>query len=239
MTARYGIVYGGWLGILLVSQLAFSVEGPWGQWRGPNRDGSSAETGLLAAWPAEGPPRIWLFKDCGLGYSGPAIVGDRLYILGSRQGKEQLICLETGRGKELWSTTLGPNYENSWGDGPRSTPTVEGQFVYTLAARGNLTCCRIRDGSIVWQKSLQDFGGQIPEWGYSESPLIYEDLIICTPGGEQGAIVALDKSSGELLWQTSDLADIAHYSSIIVTNQADRAIGVQLLVSQLVGFNLV
>ncbi|MBD15308.1 MAG: polyvinylalcohol dehydrogenase, partial [Planctomycetaceae bacterium] len=107
-------------------------------------------------------------------------------------------------------------YENNWGDGPRSTPIVEGEFVYALAAEGNLSCLRIQDGSIVWKKSMQEYGGKIPVWGYSESPFIYQEKIICTPGGKDGAIVALDKSTGEFLWQIPELTDTAHYSSIIV-----------------------
>lgn len=137
-----------------------------------------------------------------------------------------------------WHAPLGPVYENDWGDGPRSTPIVEGEFIYALAARGNLCCLRIEDGSLVWQKSMQDFGGKTPSWGYSESPLIHDEKILCTPGGKEGAVVALDKATGDLLWQTSQLTDTAHYSSIVAFQQGGRAIGVQLLVSQLVGFDL-
>ena len=216
-----------------------AADGPWPQWLGPHRDGISTETGLLQTWAPEGPPRQWLYENCGLGYSGPAIVGDRLFILGTREDQEQLLCLDTTqRGKELWHTPLGPVYENNWGDGPRSTPIVEGEFVYALVAEGNLSCLRIQDGSIVWKKSMQEYGGKIPAWGYSESPFIYQEKIICTPGGKDGAIVALDKSTGEFLWQIPELTDTAHYSSIIVAEQNGRAIGVQLLASQLVGFNL-
>ncbi|HCK40368.1 MAG TPA: polyvinylalcohol dehydrogenase, partial [Planctomycetaceae bacterium] len=112
-----------------------AADGPWPQWLGPHRDGISTETGLLQTWAPEGPPRQWLYENCGLGYSGPAIVGDRLFILGTREDQEQLLCLDTTqRGKELWHTPLGPVYENNWGDGPRSTPIVECEFVYALAA---------------------------------------------------------------------------------------------------------
>ena len=213
-------------------------QGSWPQWRGPNRDGLSTETQLLQSWPSGGPPRQWLFRNCGLGYSGPAIIGNRLYILGARDGKEELICIDTDEGKEIWHTPLGPLYENNWGDGPRSTPVIEGESIYALAAQGNLCCLRVQDGSIVWQQGMQKFGGKIPTWGYSESPLIVEDKILCTPGSDQGAIIALDKSTGALLWQTKELTDTAHYSSIVAAEHAGQAIGVQLLVSQLVGFHL-
>ena len=238
MTAVSKHILAGLLGAVFLSLPARSADGPWPQWRGPHRDDNSTETGLLEAWPETGPPRLWLFKDCGIGYSGPAIVANRLFILGARDGQELLISLDVSQGKELWAVPLGPIYENKWGDGPRSTPTVEGEFVYAMAARGNLTCLRVDGGSIVWQTAMQDLGGQLPGWGYSESPLIHEEKILCTPGGAQGAIAALDKTTGKLLWQTSELTDVAHYASIVVTDQADSAIGVQLLVSQLVAFRV-
>jgi len=181
---------------------------------------------------------VWLFKDCGLGYSGPAIVGDRLYILGARNEEEQLICLQASNGKELWSASIGPILENGWGNGPRSTPTVDGELVFALGGQGNLICCNTKDGSQVWSKAMQDLGGSRPVWGYSESPAIYGEKILCTPGGEKGAIVALDKISGDLIWQTNELDDIAHYSSIVTTEHLGKPIGIQLLVSRLVGIDL-
>ena len=213
-------------------------EGPWPQWRGPDRDDITSESGLLQDWPEGGPKRLWSFEDCGIGYSGPAIVGDRLYILGSRDGEEALLCLDTNNGKELWAAPIGPELENGWGNGPRGTPTVDSDHVYAVGAEGNLVCVQIEDGSPVWSKAMQDLGGKIPSWGYSESPLIHEGKVLYTPGGEQGAIVALDKHTGSLIWQTEELTDSAHYSSIVVKEHADKLMGVQLLVSQLVGFDL-
>ena len=217
---------------------AQAEEANWPQWQGKNRDAVSTETGLLQDWPEGGPKQVWRFEDCGLGYSGPAIVGDQLFILGARNGEEQLICLQASTGKELWSTSIGSELKNDWGDGPRSTPTVDGSLVYALGGQGNLICCNVEDGQIVWSKSLLDFGGKVPNWGYSESPTIHGQKLLCTPGSSEGAIAALDKISGDLLWQTSELTDTAHYSSIVTTNHLGLEIGVQLLVSQLVGFDL-
>jgi len=213
-------------------------QGPWPQWRGPSRDDMTSETGLLQAWPTGGPERLWSFEECGIGYSGPAIVGDRLYILGARDGEELLLCVDVKTGKQLWATPIGPEYENSWGNGPRGTPTVDGEFIYTIGGKGFLVCIRAEDGDLVWSKAMQDFGGKVPVWGYSESPLIHGEKLLYTPGGEQGAIVALDKATGDLLWQTPELTDRAHYSSIVVKQHAGKTMGVQLLVSQLVGFDL-
>lgn len=220
----------------LCSPLA--VWADWPQWRGPNRDDVSYEPGLQAAWTADGPRRVWMFEECGVGYSGPAIVGDRLYTLGGRGGEEQLICLDNSNGEEVWSTPLGPIYENDWGDGPRSTPTVDGERIYALAAGGNLVCLHKSDGSVVWTKALQDLGGEIPNWGYAESPLVLEDRVLCTPGEEQGAIAALDKNTGELLWQCKEVTDRAHYSSMVLMEHAGKTSAVQLLEKELVGVHV-
>lgn len=226
------------IGVLTCTTRIGLGDGPWPQWRGPNRDDISAETGLLQAWPEEGPQKIWSSQDCGLGYSGPAVVGNRLFILGARDGEEMLLCLDATTGDELWAAPLGEFYDNSWGGGPRATPTVEGEFVYAVGGQGNLACFRVDDGNRVWSKSMQDLGGKVPVWGYSESPLIHRDKVLYTPGGARGAIVALDKATGELIWQIEELTDDAHYSSIVVQRRYGKTMGVQLLVGQLVGFDV-
>jgi len=210
----------------------------WPQWRGANRDDISHETGLLQDWAEGGPEKIWMFDDCGLGYSGPAIVGDRIYILGARGEEVQLICLRASDGKELWAVSIGTALENGWGNGPRSTPTVDGDYVYSLSGQGNLVCNSAKDGTQLWSKSMEEFGGSLPKWGFSESPTIHGNHVLCTPGGEQGSIVALDKISGDLIWQTADLEDTAHYSSIVITEHLGKQVGIQLLELQLVGFDL-
>ena len=223
--------------ILFGSALSEPARAEWPQWRGPNRDGISKETGLLQEWPEGGPPRVWLFKDCGGGYSGPAIVGDRLYTLGAREDEEQLLTIDVKNGKELWHAPIGKMLENNWGNGPRGTPTVDGEFIYALGAQGNLICARAGNGQVVWNRAMEDFGGKVPTWGYSESPIVYDDKVLCTPGGDDGAIVALDKKTGKELWQMKDVTTGAHYSSIV---RADRQTGpecVQLLADQVLGFN--
>jgi outer membrane protein assembly factor BamB len=224
------------LTLTLAAPLATAAD--WPQWRGPQRDGRSEESGLLESWPEGGPPRLWMFTDCGVGYSGPAVVGGRLYTMGGRDGFEQLICLDANTGNELWAAQLGPQFENNWGDGPRSTPTVDGNMIYAFAADGNLVCVRAGDGEIVWTTAMQDLGGKVPFWGYSESPLVYQAMVLCTPGGEQGTIAALDRQSGRVLWQSKDITDDAHYSSIVLMKLAGKMTGVQLLEKQLLGFDL-
>ena len=231
---------------LLQTALLFSLlftparagDTPWPQWRGPERNDQSSETNLLQSWPEGGPKLLWTFDDCGLGYSGPAVVKDRMYLLGSRDKQEMLLCLDAKLGNEIWAVPVGDEYKNGYGNGPRSTPTVEGEFIYAASGKGDLICCRSEDGSQVWSKSMKEFGGKIPTWGYSESPLIHGEKILYTPGGEKGAIVALDKATGKLLWQTEELTDEAHYSSIVFKKHGGKTMGVQLLVSELVGFDV-
>ncbi|QDT69566.1 outer membrane biogenesis protein BamB [Planctomycetes bacterium MalM25] len=223
------------LGLLLAVYAPGGVSAEdWPQWMGPNRDGLTAETGLLQAWPEGGPERVWLFEDCGLGYAGPAIVDGKLFIMGSRDGVERLLCLDAATGDELWAADLGEEYENGWGDGPRGTPTIDGDRIYVLAARGALVCLSL-SGEEQWRVAMQDFGGKIPVWGYSESPLIDGDQVVVTPGKDQGAIVALDKYSGQLVWQTEEITPVAHYSSIVRAEIHGKPQYVQLLVDQLVG----
>jgi outer membrane protein assembly factor BamB len=217
--------------LMLFAALGTSLPGAdWPQWRGPNRDDVSSEKGLLKSWPKEGPPLLWTSSNAGIGYSGPAIVGKRLFTMGARDQTEQLFALDTDTGKEIWSAPIGPIFTfkgNSWGDGPRGTPTVDGDHVFALGGQGELICAEAATGKVVWRKSLpRDLGGVIsphgggPEkigWGYSESPLVDGDKLICTPGGDQGTLAALNKRTGQVLWRSQGFTDPATYASAVVT----------------------
>lgn len=195
----------------------------WPQWRGPDRTDISKETGLLKSWPEGGPKLVWINKDVGLGYSGHAIAGGKLFTLGLRGDNELLIAVDVKTGKELWATPVGPILKNGWGDGPRSSPTVDGDTVFALSGTGALIAAKAADGKEVWKANMRDFGGKIPGWGYCESVLVDEGKVICTPGGGQGTLLALDKATGKKVWQTDGWTDGAHYSSpIIVTHNGAR-----------------
>ena len=190
-----------------------SAEPNWPGWRGPHRTDVTSETGFLKAWPKEGPRRVWLFDNCGAGFSGPAIVGDRLYIMGARGGKEKILALNIESGKELWDADVDDVWKQARGNGPRSTPTVTNDRVYAVAANGRVGCVRAGDGKEVWNASFEKLGGEPPNWGYCESVLVDQGRVICTPGGPQGAIVALSADTGKVLWQSKEFTDPAQYAS--------------------------
>lgn len=187
----------------------------WPQWRGPDRTGVSKETGLLRSWPEGGPKRLWVYDQAGSGYSGPAIVRGKLFTMGTRDGAEVLLCLDANTGKELWAGPVGGIRQDNRGDGPRGTPTVDSDHVYAMSGDGLLVCANAADGKVSWKQSMADLGGRVPNWGFSESVLVDGDKVLCTPGGGKGAVAALDKKTGKLLWQSTEFTDGAHYSSIV------------------------
>jgi outer membrane protein assembly factor BamB len=184
----------------------------WFQWRGPNRDGISLETGLMQEWPKSGPPLVWRAAGLGNGYSSFSSSGGRLYTLGARAGTEYVVALDRATGRKIWETANGRRYENDRGDGPRSTPTVDGDRLYVLGGSGDLTGLDAATGRKLWSINIVDkFGGANPYWGYSESPLVVGDRILVNAGGRRAGIAAVSKADGSTLWQQH--SDGAGYSS--------------------------
>jgi outer membrane protein assembly factor BamB len=200
--------------------------GDWPQWRGPDRNGISQETGLAKSWPSAGPPSIWSISNLGQGYGAVAIKGDRIYVQGVEGRNSVVFCLNRRDGKIVWTAALAEKMEQDRGSGPRGTPTLDGDRGYALSENGELACLRLQDGTKIWRRNiLQDFGGRNPHWLLSESPLIDGNRVIVTPGGPNACIVALDKSSGKQIWASQDLSDGAGYSSCIIGEvQGVRAI---------------
>ncbi len=188
--------------------------GNWPQWRGPNRDGISKETGLLKQWPAEGPPLAWKANGAGRGYSSFAISNGKLYTMGVRGDREFVVAFDVATGKEAWATAHGSAFRNDRGDGPRGTPTIDGDRVYALGGNGDLSALDARTGKIVWSKNiLQEFGGSNIIWGISESPLVLGNKLLVNAGGPGASIVALNKANGSVIWKSQ--SDKAGYSSAI------------------------
>lgn len=218
-----------------------ALSADWPQWRGPQRNGVSAETGLLKQWPKEGPKLLWQAKDLGMGYSTPAVVGQRLYLLGNEGLEDEFVqARAVADGRQLWRTRLGkvgnPNQKPNF-PAARSTPTVDGDRIYALGSDGDLACLDAATGKVRWQKSLRaDFGGKPGDWAYTESPLVDGETLLVTPGGEQAALLALNKNTGEVLWKTSLPApEAAAYTSAMVVEAGGSRQYVQMLEKGLTG----
>jgi outer membrane protein assembly factor BamB len=211
----------------------------WPGWRGPQRNGISRETGLLKEWPKEGPKLLWQVKDIGNGYSTPAIAEGRIYVLSNRGDEEYALALGPKDGHEVWSVKIGKVGKNTGPQypGARSTPTVTADALFCLSSDGDLVCLEKEKGKIQWQKNLKtDFGGKPGAWAYAESPLVDGDLLVCTPGGKEATLVALQKKNGEVVWKSAvPGGDEAAYASATVVAVGGVKQYVQFLQKGVVG----
>ena len=221
-------------GPVLIVHLSFagslSAE-DWPQWRGPERTGISKETGLLKEWPEGGPKVLWKAEKVGAAYATVSVANGRVFTQGNVKDEEgntetgRIQCYDEKTGDLNWSVrppTEKAAFSHNRGDGPRGTPTIDGEYVYCEGGEGSLTCLKADSGEVVWSTHLVDtLGGKRPGWGFSESPLVDGDQLIVTPGGNQGAIVALNKLTGKVLWRSTDVKDAAHYSSAIAADIED------------------
>jgi outer membrane protein assembly factor BamB len=215
------------LAALVSATAGFAAD--WPQWRGPNRDGVSRETGLLQNWPAGGPALLWKTNVAGRGFGSFAVVGDRIYLLGALGADviEHVIALDSA-GKQLWATPIAKAYDfrgNVWSLGPNSTPSVDGHFLYALGSQGVFVC--VDDaGKEVWRVDLvKDLHGHVNPitgegqgWGFNWSPLVIGDRVIIAPGGDDGLLAALDKTTGKVVWRSKDVADECTYSSPVLAD---------------------
>lgn len=218
--------------------LAFSLSaagraGDWPQFRGPNRDDLSTETGLLKSWPKEGPPLLWKATGVGGGYSSISVAGDRIYTLGNKGRESFVVALARDTGKPVWSAKVG-----AAGGNLGCTPTVDGERVYALGQEGDLVCLDAKDGNRVWHRNLlKDFGGSCGGWRYCESPLVDGDKLVVTPGGKQATMAALDKQTGDTVWKCAIPVEHpqAGYSSAVIAEVGGVRQYVQLLNGGVVG----
>ncbi len=177
--------------------------GDWPQYRGPQRDNISTETGLLDKWPQGGPALVWQIDGLGEGYSSLSLVGGTIFTMGTRGGDEFMIALNRNDGSVKWTRRTGSVRGDGQGGGPRGTPTVDSDRVYALGANGDLVCANVDTGEVVWELNiLREFDGGNITWGISESVLIDGDRLICTPGGKAATVVALNKFTGKTIWKS-------------------------------------
>jgi outer membrane protein assembly factor BamB len=215
---------------------------PWPTFRGSERTAVAPDTGLLKDWPEDGPKLVWEAVGAGRGYSSLAIAGGKIYTLGdglSTVGDDKdefLTCFAAADGKQLWMTKTGSAWnsgQSNW-QSSRSTPTVDGERVYVVTPHGVLVCCESGSGKELWRKDLKkEFAGKKGDgWGYSESVLVDGDKVVCTPGGEKGTMVALNKTTGDTLWQTDRAGNRgAGHASIVVSTVGGTRIYVQTTAS--------
>lgn len=213
-----------------------ALDNDWPTFRGPDRSGVSPETGLLDHWPDSGPELVWETKGAGRGYASVAISGGRFYTLGdgpstAGDADEYLTCFDQATGKQIWRTKTGPAWNKGRPDwqGSRSTPTVDGDRVYVISPHGKLVCVNT-DGAEQWQIDLKSkfSGKKADNWGYSESVLIDGDNLICTPGGPQNTMVALNKKTGKKIWSSSRPNDRgAGHASVVISEVGSTRVYVQ------------
>jgi len=235
--------------MFLVDQLDLYVEGPapvaepstegrpqWPQWHGPNRDNRSAETGLLKTWPADGPGLLWKCDGFGKGWSSPTIANARIFVTGARKKIEHLVCLDLN-GKMKWKIPYGS--VAAFYSGARSTPAFDGGLVYVISGTGEIVAVNTAKEMIEWKlNGYRIFAGKSHHFGIAESPLVYDGKVFYTPCGRRTSIVALDKSTGEVAWESPSLDDQSAYVSPIVIRRGKQDIIVTVTGMHIIGVNV-
>ncbi len=186
----------------------------WPQWRGPNRDGLAPASHIATAWTEAGPKQVWR-KRLGEGFSGISVSGSRAYTMYAKGHNEYVVCLNAADGSEVWSRRTGANFMEGHGNGPRCTPTIEGNRIYTLGASGELLALEAETGHVIWKHNLRrEFRSKRPTWGFISSPLVEDNMVLVEGGGSaERSLMAFDKESGNAVWMTG--SDPIGYSSPI------------------------
>lgn len=211
----------------------------WSQWLGDQRDGVWRESGILESFPEGGPKVLWK-QSIGSGYAGPAVAGGAVFVAdrvladpatapenpferGEIPGQERLHCFDAATGEKKWTYVYDCPYTVSYAAGPRATPTVVDDLVYLLGAEGNLHCLKVSNGEVVWEKDFKKaYSTKTPVWGFSASPLVDNDLLICLVGGENSVAVAFDRHSGEEKWRALSAKEPGYAPPVIINHGGHR-----------------
>jgi len=226
-----------WKTLILLLLIFFDANAAnWPQFRGPNRDGLSPETGLLKSWPADGPKLLWSYDQLGGGWGSAAIADQVIYIVGDVDKEETLFALNAN-GTLKWKTSYGERWRRSFPDA-RTTPTIDGDRIYVNSGQGKVVCFDRASGAVKWEvQTVKKFAGKYHSWGIAESPLIVENLVIATPGGKEGSVVALDKMTGKTVWTAGELAEKGNYCSPILIQRGGKKIIATMLADHFVGID--
>jgi outer membrane protein assembly factor BamB len=210
------------LSIILIAFLSGFVQAQKiNEWRPENRTGVSAETGLLKTWPAGGPALLWTNTELGKGYSQPSFGASTIYITGNSGSNDMLYALSM-HGKIIWKTVMGRAWTGSNPES-RATPTIEGNRVYTCSGIGDLACIDGATGKVIWAyKASEQNKGTYGTWGIAESLLIDGDKVYFSPGGPETMTIALNKTTGALIWKSPSLNDMPGYVSPILVNYGGK-----------------
>ncbi len=223
------------LSLLVISHI--TAQSPNG-WRGPHRNGVYPESGLLKTWPEEGPRLLWVTHDAGSGYSSPVITDNRIFITGLKKNRSQeIFSAYSLDGKKIYAITYGSSWDRSY-PGTRTTPTIDGNRAYVISGGGQIVCLDTENGQIVWQLD----GGKVFDrrpstWGTAESPLVYDDKVIYSPGGNQTTIVALNAKTGDLVWKSHSLRNRSSYVSPTLINYNGKKQIIGMTEHQVLGVN--
>ncbi len=191
------------------------------KWRGPQRNGIYDEVNLLQSWPKNGPEVLWDFDGLGVGYSSPAFANNKIYVSGM-EGTMGYIYALTEDGKLIWKEPYGEEYSTSY-PGSRATPVIAGDYLYILSGMGHLACLNATSGKLHWEKNiLKEYGGRNLEWGFNETITILDDMLICTPGGRDYNIIALNRFYGQLLWSIKGMGEKSAYCTPLLTKVGTR-----------------
>ncbi len=221
---------------LLVLTVTGFAESP--RFRGPEGDGHFNATGLLRSWPAEGPPVAWIAEGFGAGYSSVSVSGEQLFVTGMAEDQQGRLHLLDLHGNHAGRVVYGPETTDEQAPGPRSTPTIDGDRAYLVSGLGVVYALDIINQKVLWQVDIfKRFGGENITWSLAESPLLDGDHIICTPGGRDGVVVALNKMTGDTVWAMNDLQDKASYCSPVLITHNGRRILVTMTATQIVGMD--
>jgi len=233
------------VGVCLASTADLIRAESWPQFRGANRDGKSTEKGLWKNIADNDPELLWTAEGVGSGYASVSIADGRVYTTGNLKDGQSVTAMDEGSGKVLWSTPISMGKPRHSYEGSRSTPTVDGEKLYVVGSGGSITCLESTTGKVVWTKDFKEWNGKMMSgWGFSESPLVDGGLVLCTPGGSDGLMVALDKQTGDEVWVTKlgdtsedpkKLNEGAGYASIVVSNGGGVKQYVQLVGKGVVG----
>lgn len=211
----------------------------WPQFRGPGRDGTSAETGLMKQWPDRGPAQLWSCGGLGEGYSSVAVANGVAYTCGMIEGQGYLYAIDS-QGKVKYKINYGPEWDKAGNSpGTRTTPTIDGERLYLMSGQGRIACCNAADGKRLWYvDTLKKFGGQNIRWGIAESVLIDGDKAICTPGGKDATVVALNRMTGETVWTSKGLRQLSAYCSPVLVERGGKRLILTLVEKALVGIDV-